>query len=294
MKIWASAVMLVAAVTGLMQTVRADDAAPGSAIHGFGDYSIKPDYITPRGLLVTNAGVTSQILGGLVFLTSANTSVVAGLWTDLDSDPRTKTSNLNSWNELDYFIGFNYTPTKQLKLGVSYVTFLSPPGAFKTEQNIEFSASYDDSSDSAFSFQPYAKLFWAVDGDSTVVLGKKGHTFDVELGMVPTLKLAGLPVTLTAPTWLTVGPKSYWSGSTSPTFFPTKGSNLGVVSTGLTAKVPASFVPARFGNWYLYAGVQYYYLINDSLVDANSLTTGASGKGHNNVVNGFAGFGFGF
>lgn len=265
--------------------------APGSAIHGFGDYSVKPNYITPRGLLVTDDGVTSQILGGLVFLTSSKTSVVVGIWTDIDSGGSNNSDTVGAWNEFDYFVGLNYSPIKEVKLGASYVVFLSPPGAFKTEQNIEFSASYDDSAGGAFSFQPYAKFFWAVDGDSTVVLGKKGKTFDVELGAVPTLKLD--MVTITVPTWFTVGPKKYWSGSTSPAFFPTDGSNFGVLSTGLSLKTPASFVPPRFGSWYLYGGVQYYHLINDSLVDANSLTTANPG-GRRNVWNINGGFGFGF
>src|ERR1700730_6109274 len=35
-------------------------------IHGFFDVTFKNDYITPRGLLVTNTGLTTQILVGLV------------------------------------------------------------------------------------------------------------------------------------------------------------------------------------------------------------------------------------
>ena len=40
---------------------------PGLDIHGFFDVSFKNDYITPRGLLVTNTGLTTQALMGLVF-----------------------------------------------------------------------------------------------------------------------------------------------------------------------------------------------------------------------------------
>ncbi|MEC9359402.1 MAG: hypothetical protein VX836_16215 [Pseudomonadota bacterium] len=292
MKNWLGTACLSVALSLVVSQVWAD-AAPGSAIHGFGDYSVKPNYITPRGLLVTDEGVTSQILGGLVFLTSAKTSVVVGIWTDINHDPAVSSDTVGAWNEFDYFVGFNYSPSDKLKLGASYVVFLSPPGAFKTEQNIEFTANYDDSAGGPFSFQPYAKLFWAVDGDSTVVLGDRGNTFDVELGVTPTFKSAGGALTVTLPTWITVGPEDYWSGGTSEEFFPTDGSNFGVASTGITLKMPAGFVPPQFGDWYLYGGVQYYYLINDSLVDANSLTTGHEG-GHDDVVNVFAGFGFGF
>src|ERR1700694_856190 len=34
-------------------------------VHGFFDISFKNDYITPRGLLVTNTGLTTQILAGM-------------------------------------------------------------------------------------------------------------------------------------------------------------------------------------------------------------------------------------
>src|SRR5215470_593739 len=39
--------------------------AAESDVHGFFDISFKNDYITPRGLLVTNTGLTTQVLAGL-------------------------------------------------------------------------------------------------------------------------------------------------------------------------------------------------------------------------------------
>jgi hypothetical protein len=49
----------------------------------------------------------------------------------------------------------------------------------------------------------------------------------VELDVVPTLDLRpyNVPATLTAPTWLSVGPSDFWGG----------GGNLGAFSTGITA-----------------------------------------------------------
>lgn len=281
----------LAAALALCTTAALAQDEPGSAIHGFFDYSVKPYYITPRGLLVTDEGFNSQILAGLVFVTGEKTSIVGGVWTDINHSGEQKSETVGYWNEFDYFIGFNYSPTARLKLGASYVAFLSPPGAFETEQNIEFTANYDDSGDGRFSWQPYAKFFWAVDGDSTVVLGDRGGTFDVELGAVPTWKLAS--VTISMPTWITVGPKDYWSGDTSEDFFPTDGSNFGVATTGIKFLTPALFIPKKYGFWDIYAGVQYYNLINDSLVDANSLTTNEP-TGEDEVWNVYAGIGFGF
>ena len=74
----------------------------------------------------------------------------------------------------------------------------------------------------------------------------------------PTIKLDR--ATLSAPTWITVGPKSYWGGD----------QNAGVFTTGLKVTVPLN-LPEKAGHWSMYGGYQYYHLINDNLVLAQSL-----------------------
>jgi hypothetical protein len=282
--------------------------AAGSDIHGFFDISFKNDYITPRGLLVTNTGLTTQILSGLVFNLYKDPggfinsfSVSAGIWNDLWSkqdDPL-----VGPWNEFDWFVGGKVGFAKDWSFGVTYVEFLSPPGNFRTERNMEFSLEFDDSPYlKPIALHPYAKLFWAMAGDSTVVVGDAGNTYDIELGIVPTLDLKpfGVPVTLTAPTWITVGPTSYWNrgvtGCGPAAATPCATSNAGVVSTGLTAKAPLTFIPPRLGNWYIYGGGQFYHLINDSLLLAQTFTGTAVNyaNAHRDVAVGFVGIGFGF
>ncbi len=50
--------------------VKAPTSTSGIAVvldvHGFVDVSFKNAYITPRGLLVTNTGLTTQVLSGMV------------------------------------------------------------------------------------------------------------------------------------------------------------------------------------------------------------------------------------
>ena len=162
-------------------------------VHGFVDISFKNDYITPRGLLVTNTGLTTQVLGGLAldlykdpngFIN--NVGVYAGVWNDIWSKQKHPTAS--SWNEFDWFVGMSVKFAKDWKFGVEYVEFLSPPGNFRIERNFEFSLAYDDSSWNPWiPINPYVKLFYAASGDSTVVTGKRGDTFDVEIGIVPTL-----------------------------------------------------------------------------------------------------------
>lgn len=271
-------------------------------VHGFFDLSFKNDYITPRGLLVSNTGFTIQALTGLTLDVYKNpsgclsrASITLGIWNDIWSkqgDPY-----VGAWNELDWFIGVNTLIAKNWLFSAQYVQFVSPPHHFTPENNIEFFLGYDDSSwGSPVVLNPYVKFFWAVSGDSTVVVGRPGHTYDVEIGLVPTLDLKNwcVPVTMTAPTWITVGPVSFWNGGTLG--LKNKRSNFGVFSTGLNAKFPLKFIPSRVGNWYFDIGGQYYCLINDNLLQAQTVTLGVRTykHGHRNIGVATAGIGFGF
>jgi hypothetical protein len=295
------------AVSVLASTAWAD--APGSMIHGFASVQASNDYITPRGLLVTDRGVTVQALAGLVMVLPADFSLVAGVWNDLDSFTQSTKPGAGAWQEEDFFAGINYQATKQLKLSLTYDIWTFPGGPPPdTEQNLEFTAAYDDGSPgAAFSWQPHATIFWAVTSPSSVVtLGRPandGTTAYLELGLTPTYAFKSVPVTLTMPSWFSVGPSEFWcdqspTGLNALVVVPTKGrgcsgSNFGVFSTGLTATTPLSFIPKAYGSWRAYAGFQYFNLLNGALVDAQLLTIG-NGEGHRNVVNAFAGIGVGF
>jgi hypothetical protein len=294
-------------------------------VHGFAEVTFKNDYITPRGLLVTNTGLTTQYLAGLSLDLYKNKSglindisVNGGMWNDLWSaqhDP-----HVGSWNEFDWWVGTTVTFAQAWTFGITYIEFIPPAHDLitsfpSTEHNIEFSLSYDDTSWGwPIPLHPYVKLFYEVQGPSTVVLGKAGSTYDVELGLVPTLALAkynGVPLVITAPTWVTVGPSSYWNrndGTTSAcgslSSSPCSLSNAGVFSTGLTGKLSLdSIIPKRLGNWYLTAGGQYYHIINNALLAAQEFTGSAGGasgvvgtfpNAHRDVGVGFAGVGFSF
>src|SRR5262249_47094499 len=161
-----------------------------------------------------------------------------------------------------------------------------------------FTLAYDDSwwwGSTPFAINPYVKLFYAASGSSTVVTGKAGDTYDVEIGIVPTLdmkKYWGIPVTFSAPTWITVGPSDYWNvggNICGPSLCSTD--NAGVFSTGLTGKLSLDWVPARFGKWYAKAGFQYYHMINDNLLLAQTIvgTAATFATAHEDVFVGFGG-----
>ena len=291
-------------------------------IHGFADVTVLNDYITPRGLLVNNTGTTTQILAGLVLDVYKDKtgpindiSFTGGVWNDLWSQQHDPL--VGPWTEFDWFIATNVVFSKYWNFGVQYIEFIPPsPLSFPgTERNTEFSLAYDDTSWGwPVSFHPYVKLFYAMSGPSTVVLGSKGGTYDIELGIVPTLdakKATGLPLVFTAPTWITVGPTGYWNRNDGTTNVcgplsaaPCATSNAGVFTTGRQSKLGLdAIVPKRLGNWYVKAGARYYHIINDALLAAQEFT-GAAG-GASNVIGNFpsahrdvgviyTGIGFGF
>ncbi len=289
-------------------------------IHGFVDVTVLNDYITPRGLLVHNSGFATQYLTGLVldvykdkagFINDI--SFNGGVWNDLWSNQHDPL--VGPWNEFDWWVATNVVFAKDWTFGVQYIEFLPPtPLSFPgTERNIEFSLAYDDTSWGwVIPLHPYVKLFYAASGPSTVVLGDKGDTYDIELGVVPTYdskKATGLPLVFTFPTWVTVGPSSYWNRNDGTTNVcgtlsnaPCALSNAGVVTTGIQGKLALdAIVPKRLGNWYIKAGARYYHIINDALLAAQEFTgTAASPTAvgfpntHRDVGVVFAGMGFGF
>lgn len=287
---WLAGFMVALAMMTGSTAARAD----GLDIHGFLDVSVKNAYITPRGLMVVNDGVTIQVLNGLVLglhnapeETLNGVSMVFGTWSDIATEQHDP--SVGAFNEFDWFVGVNFQLAKRWTLGAQYVEFISPPNNFKTERNLEFSLNYDDAvKDRSWSIQPYVKFFWAISGDSTVVTGKPGDTFDVEIGLKPNIafNMFGATANLSAPTWITVGPKSYWGGT----------ENVGVLSTGLSLKLPLTFIPQRLGNWYTAIGVQYYAFLNDQLRVAQTLigTADPLSDGHKDYVVGSLSIGMGF
>ncbi|MET0251858.1 MAG: hypothetical protein ABW203_06735 [Novosphingobium sp.] len=263
----------------------------GWDLSGFADVSVKNDYVTPRGLVVTTSGGTVQILNGVVAVSPGGVALHAGTWTDINPGYSRADGNITAVNEFDFFFGVSGEVAPRLKAGVEYVQFISgqPSVAFQDERNIEFSLKYSDGApDAAFTVNPYAKLFWAFDSkSSTVVLGKAGGTFDVELGAVPTYKTGNL--TLSAPTWITVGPKTYWGSKRNRALgAAVEGDNFGVVSTGLKGSVPLGILKGASA----YAHVQYYHLINDNLVLAKALLNSGDNDRDHVVFGGGLSFAF--
>jgi len=287
-------------------TLMADPAAPPPApvetpnIHGFAAVSFKTAYVTPRGLVVENQGLVIQPVAGLVLpLGDAgvfkNLAVVSGVWNSINTHQ--SDTNVGPWNEMDFFVAVNSTVANDFNLSLTYGAWNFPQSTEakpSTEHNIDLKISYNDSKlwgNSGFALNPYVDLWWAVSGSSTVVLGKQGDTGYVELGIAPSYtfkQMKDYPVTVTVPTYFSVGPEGYWGAAESG---GTPDGNFGVFSTAINASMPLSCIPARYGHWHVDAGVSYFYLINDNLLDAGNIL---SGNDDRSVFVGSMGIGFNF
>ncbi|MDB5323169.1 MAG: hypothetical protein JWN40_4800 [Phycisphaerales bacterium] len=264
-------------------------------IHGFANVSFGTSYITPRGLVVENAGVVIQPVAGLVlpigdigFL--KNYTLVAGVWNSINSAQGD--TDVGPWNEMDFFFSMSANVTPEINLNLTYGAWNFPQSSLNkpsTEHNIDLKVSYADKwFGPDFSLNPYIDIFYEIGGSSTVVQGRNGGTGYLEVGIVPTYTLKaidGWPITLTFPTYFSVGPEEYWGTGAN------KSGHFGVLSTAVNASVPLKFIPTRYGHWHADFGVQYYNLLNGTLLDSGTILSGNTDR---NIFRGYAGFGVGF
>ena len=280
-------------------------------VHGYVDLAFADTRVTPGGLMIyPTRGYLTQIDVGLSLDLYKNptgfingVSVFAGVWNEMWSSPAVGYGNSQ---ELDWWAGFSVGFAQHWKFSAQYLELKFPGGA--TIHNYVYSLGFDDSYlGLPIAFNPYVNLFQSASGPSTVVLGNNGNTYRVELGIRPSVsmqKSTSIPLSFSFPTWVTVGPSSYWNRVTPATNLcgpttstPCALSNVGLFSTGIQARLGLdSIVPKQLGNWYLKAGVQYYAILNDALLGAQVATGAATSfpTAHKNVVVASGGIGFSF
>ena len=268
-----------------VQYLDAAPPAPQPNIHGFIEFPFKTGYMTPRGLIVEDKGLVMQPVGGFVLPIGdigpiKDFTLVTGVWNSINThqhDPF-----VGTWNELDYFATASGTFGK-FSGAFTYSPWNSPPHSFRTEENIDFKLSYDDSDFTkqylaGFTLKPYLDFFWAVSGDSPVINGRSSSYY-VELGVNPTYTLKyfqDYPVTFTLPTYIQVGPKNFWGRGVNAETKPD--GNVGVFSVALNGSVPLPFIPVKYGFWHADAGVQLFWLVNDALLRAGGLASGNTSR----------------
>ena len=271
---------------------------PPSIIHGLISVDFSDHYITPRGLDVQNKGLVVQPLFLLFFdLYSSKTNflndvtLTVGDWNSVHTATTGSGPDPGHWNETDPIVGLTAKVLKDFQFDVFYTNFVSQVDAYPTSSNLDLKLTYHDKfmdnlGVKGLSFNPYFETFIELDEKATVVLdpstSKKGYYF--QIGVIPTYDFANIPLTLQLPTSITFPSDNFYQK------FNGEGasSTIGVFTTEFKATVPLKFIPKSYGSWSIYAGVQYYYLDNEGLLDGNEVL--ATSKRQKNLVQFHGGF----
>lgn len=245
-------------------------------IHALLQVDVSDHYITPRGLNVENEGVIFQPLF-LVFWTLysepdaflQDVTLTTGVWSSIHTNE--SGADPGYWNEFDPIAGLGFKFAGGVKLDVNYTAFKSMVDSYPTSQHLEVKLSYDDSKlwGGGFALNPYVAYWQELEDKATVVFdpSTSEESYYFTIGINPTFK-AG-PVKIELPTFINLVDNDFYQK-----FDGTGGGDgLAVFCTGIKASIPLTFVPKELGFWSLYAGVKYYHLDNEGLLDGNSVLT---------------------
>jgi hypothetical protein len=289
-------------VTGLAGTesAKADDMIPppSSRVHALFDLTGANEYLTPRGLIVVNQGVTIQpLLLGFVNLYKGDSFIndvtfVPGAWADLSTakngprpgfayhanfDSKTGAYDLTDQgylNEIDPIFGFTTTFAKNFTLGLTYTAFVSEEGEYPTSQHVETKLTFNDSDYlKAYALHPTV-IFWQELRNSAVVGPIAGHgpSGYFDLGIAPSYTfdtLANLKLEAPIRTLIPLDDRFYGR------------SGIGLYEVGVKATLPLNFMPKGYGSWSFHLGVNYMRFLNSGLIEMQNSGFLAEAPGSN-------------
>jgi hypothetical protein len=301
-------------------------AVPSLDVHGFATVTINSEFVNPQGQVLTrggnapvlDAGLSVDVYkggggykdgGGFIDKITVYGAIEErfwnGNWHDGGYWGNFQPNANGAWYENDWALGASVTFAKNWTLDASMWQFFSEDAnkitntgvAYPAGQLAVFALSYDDSwTGFPITFNPYVKLWYEFagqnnNGQSQICFSCKADDYDFFVGMTPTMSMAryGMPyLTLQAPTFITVGPESFWDLGPAFTHAPCANTHscgdIGYFQTGLTAVWDLkSIVPANYGKWNLQTGVQFKDLINDNLVADEKASVGTSQREITNV-----------
>jgi hypothetical protein len=301
---------LAVAVSIAPASLKAQDAPP-QRIHELVNLEFASEYVTPRGMLVHDQGLTFQPL----FLTLVNlyhvdsflndVSFAGGCWNDFSSAGVSVNGPYGSkpktdWTEVDPIADLTLGFAKNFKLDVTYTAFAEQILNIGISQHLETKLSFDDSAYlGAWALHPYFS-YWqelqgkATDADLPYTLNRAGaragashpdpnssYYFDVGVDPSYTFKntLGGLK--LEAPCRVMLPDDRFYGD------YYASSSTVGIWEVGLKGTVPMNFMPAGYGHWSFHAGVNFLYFEDDNLVNLNIFN--APGKPTRDTLQGFSG-----
>lgn len=274
------AALAAALPLGAAQSLRAADAPAPSRVNTVLNFEFSDKYLTPRGMIVHQNGLTFQQLAlGLFNVYKGDSGItdvtlVGGVWNDFSTDGVSSHAPFGSkpttaWVEIDPIAGVSLGLGKQFTLSATYTAFNMQILDIGVSQHLETKLAFDDSPYlKAFAVHPYFLYWQELDGKATaadvpyIVFAKQpgpGSSHYFEVGVTPSHTFENISLTLEAPTRVLLPDKDFYGE------YYGKSSVVGLWETGLKATLPMKFMPEGYGHWSYHAGFKYMGFEDKSL-----------------------------
>lgn len=267
---------------------------PPSRFHALFNLELSDKYLTPRGMIVQDEGLTYQtlMLGFLdvydgkegAFL--SDITLVGGVWADFSTDAMAEhvpaaTSTTTNFIEIDPIIGFSLGLGKNFKLDVTYTAFVMQILDIGTSEHLEVKLGYNDTDLLGdFALHPYL-LFWKeLDNKATAAANfgvPSSHYFEV--GIAPGVTVGD--VKIEAPMRALLPDDDFYGETFGDS------STVALYEVGLKASMPLKFMPAGYGFWNAHLGFRYMNFVDDNLQQLS--TDGGFGSGKDDVFQVYSG-----
>lgn len=246
----------------------------GSRVNGLMSFDFSDNYITPRGLHVEDEGLVTQPLLLLLWKLHSSTqgtvsdvTLATGVWNSFHSERAGV--NPSRWNEIDPILGLTVKFRNGLAFDAGTTAFYTPTDSYETSAHADFKLTYNDTKLRGLSINPYVAYWIELQNKATVVFDPvtSSRGSYLTLGATPTFALPFGGSTVDAGTYANFVSSDFYQrfdGSDG-------GSGLAVVSVAPKINVPVRFFGVTHGAWTVYAGVSYYYLRNQGLLDGNQV-----------------------
>ncbi len=266
---------------------------PASPIDLLLDVEVGNAYVTPRGMIVHDEGLTIQPLllsfinvykGDTGFIDSAK--IVGGLWNDFSTYPIAIHAPFGSkptthYTEIDPIFGVSIGMFKHLTLDVTYTAFVEQIEDIGTSNHLDTKLTLDDSPWlGAFALHPFFEYWQELTGKATdadvpeAVFGpssksgshpQPGSSYYFNVGIDPsytfTNVLGGLK--LEAPCNVLLPNERFYGDYYGPS------STVGLFELGAKATVPMTFMPQGYGHWSFHVGFNYFDFVDNNLYHLN-------------------------
>ena len=256
-------------LTALPPAARAEDAP--SRVHALLNVEFADKYLTPRGMIVQDHGLTTQVLflafvdvyhGDAASLINGIT-LIPGVWNDFATSPIAKhlsgAGGGTLWIEYDPILGVEVAFAKNFKLDVTYTEFAMQILDIGTSEHLETKLAYDDTGAlGAFALHPYISYWKELTNKATAAANfHVPSSYYWEVGIAPGWSVGALKFEVPVRALL---PNKDFYGETFA-----KSSTVALYEVGLKLSSAATFMPAGYGHWSYHIGAKYVKFVDKNL-----------------------------